>query len=53
MLLVIQVDVTQLKTKSLIQSVKAICATLSKIETIDIIKAVERLQAVTTEEVGL
>ena len=38
--------------KAVIQSVKALCAVLYKMETIDVIRAIERLYTVTMEKVG-
>ena len=38
---------------AVIQSVKAICATLNKVETFEIIKAIKRLRSLTLEKVGI
>ena len=42
----------KVQCRSVVQAVKAICAVLCKIETIDIIHAVQKLQTVTIEKVG-
>ena len=38
--------------KSVIQCVKAVCATLYKIETVDIIRSIEKLQKLASQVVG-
>ena len=48
----IQSGCQRVQCKSVVQSVKAICAVLYKMETIDVIRAIQRLYSVTMEKVS-